>query len=67
MKGIGRDFWLAAVNGLGEGFAVIVQALVVALGPVVLTARSQKQGRFACRGVRSQVIPLLAGRAQYGS
>jgi len=29
-KGIGREFWLAAVSGLGEEFAVIVQPLVVA-------------------------------------
>ena len=48
MKGIGRDFSLATVIGLGEGLALIVPALIVALGSVSLTARTKKQVRVAC-------------------
>ena len=39
---------MVTVIGLGEGLTVIVQAPVVAVGPVILTARSKKQGRDAC-------------------
>ena len=43
MKGIGRDFRIAAVTWFRGGLAVI-QGLVVDLGPVLLPARSNKAG-----------------------
>ena len=66
MKGIGRDFRLGAVTWLRGGVAVI-QALVVALGPVLLTASSKMQGRVSCRAVRSRMFTVPTGEAKYGS
>jgi len=66
LKGIGRDFRLVGVTCFRGGVTVI-QTLVVALGPVLLTARSKKQSTVACQAVRNRVFTVPVGGAKYGS
>jgi hypothetical protein len=66
LKGIGRDFRLAAVTWFREGVTVI-QTLFVALGPVLPNSKVEKQSRIARQAVRSRVFTVPVGGAKYGS